>query len=200
MTMTNKVWTLEEIIGLLNHNPKAVDQGITRLSDNLQEITESWEDRSLIARFDGYIQGLDDRGKPKWKGKSLSNPHSKIFIAQKHIDRPALEVGRDLCIKYAQVLTDLANGRIFYRRSLHLKTLKSGAYKDTVELVAMRKDIVLPEQKQFPLDITHIGEPTSEHYQMYAKDWPAARLEDPHSEDFFKETYFIVKRREHFLD
>ena len=29
---------------------------------------------------------------------------------------------------------------------------------------------------------------------------PAARLEDPHSEDFFKETYFIVKRREHFLD
>lgn len=198
--MTNKVWTQEEISDLLNRNPKAVDQGIIRLSGQLAEITESWEDRTLITMFDRYIQGLDGNGKPKWKGKSLSNPHSKIFIAQKHIDRPALEVGRELCIKYGQILTDLANGRIFYRRSLHLKTLKSGAYKDTVSLVAMRKDIVLPEQKQFPLDITHIGEPTSEHYQMYAKDWPAARLEDPHSEDFFKETYFIVKRREHFLD
>jgi hypothetical protein len=200
--MTKKVWTQEEITDLLNRNPKAVDQGIIRLADNLQEITESWEDRSLIARFDSYIQGLDDRGKPRWKGKSLSNPHSKIFIAQKHISKPALEVGRELCIKYGQILTDLANGRIFYRRSIHLKTLESGRYKDTVSIVAMRKDIVLPEQKQFPLDITHIGEPTSEHYQMYVKDWSYAgdRIEDPHSEVFFKETYFIVKRREHYLD
>ena len=197
--MTNKVWTLEAIIELLNRNPKAVEHGIIRLEGELQEITES-EDRTLIIMFYRYIEGLDSKGLPKWKGKSLSDPHSKIFIAQKHIDRPALEVGRDICIKYGQILTDLANGRIFTRRSLHLKTLKSGAYKDTVTIVAMRKDIVLPEQKQFPLDITHIGEPTSEHYQMYAKDWDRDGLADPHPEDFFKETYFIVKRREHFLD
>ena len=143
--MTKKVWKQEEITDLLNRNHKAVDQGIIRLAGQLAEITESWEDRTLITMFDRYIEGLDGKGRPKWK---------------------------------------------------------SGRYKDTVSLVAMRKDIVLPEQKQFPLDITHIGEPTSEHYQMYAKDWSYAgdRIEDPHSEVFFKETYFIVKRREHYLD
>lgn len=196
--MADKVWTSEEITDLLNRNPKAVDRGIAQLADHLQEIL--YPDSTLIVQFNRYIKGLDDRNHPRWVGKSLSNPHSKIFIAQGHIDRPAVEVGRDLCIKYVEVLRKIANGETFLPVRFSLRTIRSGRYRDTETMSIYRNDMLPEEQKQFPLDIKHSGQPTPDDFNIIKLRFQKAGEECPFTEDQFRSQYTLVYRREYYLD
>ena len=141
--MTNKVWTSEDIIKLLESNPKAIDRAVIQLFNNQNAVGVDGDEYHILEHFSSYIQGLDSQGRKAWVPKSLSNPHSKIFISQKIITKPAIEVGKEIALKYIDSLVKIANGEKLFPQHIFLWMggTNWGDYMRGRRITAYRKDL-----------------------------------------------------------
>jgi len=199
MATETKTWTDLCIIGLLQRSDKAVDRAMITLSKHMHAV--SYDDKSHVLRFADYVQGLDGRGKKKWKPKPLASNHAKIFIAQGFVPKGTrtLDFARDLAIRHAHILKTVANGEPVLRLSYFIYTIRSGRYADTQEMHAYRTDCLPQEKKGFPLDIEHRGIPTENDYQLLKMRYAPA-ISCPVNKEDFLSRYTLVYRREHYLD
>jgi len=195
--MTNETtWTADSIIELLKENPRAVDKAMVRLRKNHPQIREA-DDMNHIRRFSDYVQGLQN-GRPKWTPKSLTDDHTKIFIAQGFLPKGTniLDFARELAIKHVDILCKVANGEKILQPILYLGTIRSGRYRDTEELWAYRNDRLPPQMSGFPRDVNHQGSPTEEHVSEFSNVLSSNNL----TAEEFIEGYTIVYIREYYLD
>jgi len=192
-----KTWTEDQIIDLLNSNPKAVDRAMTTLFEKIEYVNES--DRQILTHFYQYVNGLDARNQKRFKPKSLTNSHSKIFQKQGHIKDPAAEVGKDIAIRHASILTSIANGEELVKPlpgQVYIRTVSQGRYKDTVELYAYRNDDLPEEQNGWPLIIKKLREPTETDYSNHCKAFQTPMV----NQSDFLSNYTVFERTSCYLD
>lgn len=197
---TPKVWNEDDIKALLERSPAAVDRAMLSLDANPLAVDPL--DRMMIRQFSRYVQGLDNKGKPKWKPKSLACGHAKIFIAQGLVPKGTrtLDFARELAIKSASVLTRIANGKDPIPAMVCVRLIQRGRYKDTEELYAYRNDSLPNENKTWPLIVEHRGAPTPDDYVCVVTRYETKGDPKPMTENEFLTGYTLVFRRECYLD
>ena len=192
-----KTWTENQIIDLLNSNPKAVDRAMTTLFENIEHVTAS--DRQILTHFYQYVNGLDARNQKRFKPKSLTNPHAKIFQKQGHIKEPAADVGKDISIRHASILTSIANGEDLAKplpRVLFVRTVSQGRYKDTVELYAYHNDDLPAESNEWPTYYKKLREADIADYSNHCKAFQTPMVD----QSAFLSNYTVFERTSCYLD
>ena len=192
-----KKWNADDIAALLERNPVAVDRAMITLSAYPNRCSRG--DYEKIIAFARYVQGLDDKGEKRWEPKSLSDKHAKIFNAQKFIPAhtTAYKMAKEFAMSMLHILTAVANGNTeLIDTRLHVRTVQSGAYKDTIELIAYRNDSVPADCDGFPFDSKVVGVPTEDDYGCM-KSYHSNVVMDLET---FVSNYTIVKERSYFLD
>jgi len=192
-----KKWNADDIAALLERNPVAVDRAMITLSAYPNRCSRG--DYEKIIAFARYVQGLDDKGEKRWEPKSLSDKHAKIFNAQKFIPAhtTAYKMAKEFAMSMLNILTAVANGNTeLIDTRLHVRTVQSGAYKDTIELIAYRNDSVPADCDGFPYSSKVIGVPSADDYGCM-KSYHSNVVMDLET---FVSNYTIVKERSYFLD
>jgi hypothetical protein len=192
-----KTWTENQIIDLLNSNPKAVDRAVTTLFEKIEYVAEA--DRHILTHFYKYVNGLDARNQKRFKPKSLTNPHTKIFQKQGYIKNAAIEVGRDIAIRHASILAAIANGEELVKplpERLYVRTVSEGRYKDTVELYAYRNDNLPEEKNDWPTKFKKLREADITDYADHCKAFQTPMVD----ESEFLSNYTIFERTSCYLD
>jgi len=196
-----KTWTRDEIIALLDRNPKAVDRAMPQLIEHIDKGITT-EDIQHIRRFNQYVQGLDEGDRPKWKPKSLSCGHAKIFIAQGFVPSGTrtLDFAREIAKRYVRILVDVANGDPVKPTYAFLYTIRRGRYADTEEMWAYHNDFLPEEENQFPYDCKHRGSPTPGDYATLRTKYETKGQQTPMTEHVFLTQYTLVYKRHYYLD
>ena len=194
--MEDKKWTTEAIIDLLSKNDNAVDKAMVRLAENFSQLRHV-DDIHHARRFSEYVLGNPGKGYPP---RRLSDRHAKIFNAQKFVPKgtTALELARELAVKYADMLCIIANEGKLIPPTIYLRTIRSGRYCDTEELWAYRNDCLPEDCKGFPLDIENRGVVTADTWASYLRGFKDST--PPVTEDEFMANYSVVYRRNYYLD
>ena len=200
-TNMEKTWTEDQIIDLLNSNPKAVDRAMTTLFEKIEYVNGS--DRHILTCFYQYVNGLDARNQKRFKPKSLTNPHAQIFQKQGHVKEPAAEAGKGIAIRHASLLTSIANGEELAKplpEQVYIRTVSEGRYKDTVELYAYRNDNLPAESNEWPTYYKKLREADIADYSDHCKAFPTPPYTRMIDQSEFLSNYTIFERTSCYLD